>query len=88
MVGMPSFHSNIPSSIFYPTVMSEVLRIARASSSVTGFNEKCNVLINRMENQGGNRRKLIKQILRAYQNHPLVFRKYNISDKDILKTFC
>ena len=39
-VGMPNLHSYIPSSIFYGTVKSEVLRIARASSLLTDFSEK------------------------------------------------
>ena len=87
IVRMPNFHSNIPSSIFYGTVMSEVLRIARSCSSITSFNEKCVCLINRMDSQGGNRRRLVKQILKAFENHPLVFEKYKITNKDILTTF-
>ena len=35
-----------------------------------------------MEKQGGNRGKLVKQILKAYENRQLVFQKYDIS-KDI-----
>ena len=62
IVRMPKFHSNIQSFVFYGTVMSEILRISRSSSSVIGFNEKTSALIKRMEKQGGNKRKLIKQI--------------------------
>ena len=40
-----------------------------------------------MEKQGGNRGKLIKQIMKAYENHQLVFQKYDISNIDILRTF-
>ena len=51
---MPKFHSNIPSSVFYGTVMSEILRIARSSSSVVIIYEKASALIISMEKQGEN----------------------------------
>ena len=53
------------------TVMSETIRIATSSSSVISFYEKTSALITRMEKQGGNRGKLIKEIKRAYANHQL-----------------
>ena len=37
---MSNFHSNIPSFIFYETVMSELLRIAQSSTSVASVYEK------------------------------------------------
>ena len=40
-----------------------------------------------MEKQGGNREKHIKQIMKAYENHQLVFQKYDISNRDISRTF-
>ena len=40
IVCMSNFHSNIPSFIFYETVMSELLRIAKSSSSVASVYEK------------------------------------------------
>ena len=86
-VRMPNIHSNIPSSIFYGTVMSEVLRIARITSSYVNFTNKINALLTRMENQGGNRRKLVQQIFKAFDNHRLVFAKYNICSTDISRTF-
>ena len=35
----------------------------------------------------GNGRKRIKQILKAYENHKLLFQKYGKSNRDILRTF-
>ena len=87
IVRMPNIHSNIPSSIFYGTVLSEILRIARATSSFLNFSKKTAALLTRMENQGGNRRKLVRQIFKAFDNHPLVFGKYNICSTDISRTF-
>ena len=65
---MPNLHSNIPSSVSCGTVMSEMLRIAR-SSHVISFYEKNSALIACMEKQGKNRVKLIKQIMKAHENH-------------------
>ena len=39
-----------------------------------------------MENQGGNRQKLMKQILKAYENHQLVFQICDLSNRNTLRT--
>ena len=39
-----------------------------------------------MEKLGGNSGKLIKQIIKANGNHQLVFQKYDVSNRDILRT--
>ena len=65
---MPNLHSSIPSSVSYGTVMSEMLRIARSSHVITSY-EKNSALIACMEKQGENRVKLIKQIMKAQENH-------------------
>ena len=67
--------------------MSEIRRIARSSSSVRGFYEKNSALTTRMEKQGRNRGKLIKQIMKAYENHQLVCQKCDVLNRDILRTF-
>ena len=67
--------------------MSMILNIGRSSLSVISFYEKTNALITRMKKQGRNRIKLIKQIMKAYENHQLVFQKYDISNRDIIRTF-
>lgn len=72
-VQMQNFHGNVSWSIFYGTVSSDILHIAKPSSSVLRFDGKTNELITRMEKHCGNRRKVIKQILRPYENHRLVF---------------
>ena len=67
--------------------MSMILHIERSSSSVISFYEKASALITCMKKQGGNRRKLMKQIMKAYENHQLVFHNYDISNRDIMRTF-
>ena len=66
--------------------MCENVCIAR-SSYVSIFYEKTIALITRMEKHGENREKLIKHILKAYENHLFVLHKYDISNRDILKRF-
>ena len=84
---MVNLHSNIPSTVFLRTVMSEILHISRLSSSVISFYKKNSALITRMEKQGRNRSKSIKEIMKAYEYHQLVFQEYDISNRDILRTF-
>lgn len=40
-----------------------------------------------MKNQSENRRKPIKQIMKAYENHQPTFQKYEMSNKDFLEHF-
>ena len=47
-----------PSLHLFGTEMSEILPFVRSPSSVISLYEKANVLITRMEKQGGNRGKL------------------------------
>ena len=84
---MPNIHSNIRSSNFYGILMSELLCIAGSSTFVISFYEKTNALITLMEKQSGNWGKLIKQIWKTYENYQLVFQKYDISNRDIVKIF-
>ena len=65
IVRMPNFASDIPSSIFYGSVLSEI-RIARASSYFDDFSMKVKTLFQRMINQGGIRKQLLKQLLKAF----------------------
>ena len=83
---MTHFYNYISLSIFYGIAMCENVCIAR-SSYVSIFYEKTIALITRMEKHGENREKLIKHILKAYENHLFVLHKYDISNRDILKRF-
>ena len=87
IVRMPNFDSNIPSSIFYGSVLSEILRIARASCYFEDFFVKVKTLFQRMINQGGNRKQLIKQLLKAFHNHNNIFCRYNITQYELQQAF-
>ena len=47
IVRMSNFHNNIPSSIFYGTMVSGIFRIEKSSSSLAIFYEKKQCIINK-----------------------------------------
>ena len=52
IVRMPDFTGNIPSHVFYGSVMSEFLRIARCTMLYEDFLPAASKLFKRMNNQG------------------------------------
>ena len=76
---MTNVHSNIPSSTFHPLLWNyEVWD--RSYCKIVIFCHR------RMERRGGNRGKLVKQIMKACGNYQLVFQKYDVSNRDISRT--
>ena len=66
---MPDLSGNIPSHVFYGSVMSEFLRIARSTLLYSDFLPVCISLYKRMMNQGGSQSKLLNQIKKALNRH-------------------
>ena len=62
---MPHLSSSIPSTIFYGSIFSEHLRIARCTLRINNFILKASDLFSKMIIQGGNRETLTKQRKRA-----------------------
>ena len=69
IVRMPDLSGNIPSHVFYGSVMSEFLRIARSTLLYSDFLPVCISLYKRMMNQGGSESKLLNQIKKALNRH-------------------
>ena len=61
IVRMPDMSSNIPSTICYESILSELLRIARCSLRINVFLPNASYLFSRMMAQGGNTATLTKQ---------------------------
>ena len=80
---MPHICSDIPSYIFYGTFLSELLRISRCTLLSDDFISKARSLYNRMVIQGGNKRKLKRQINKVIQSHPKSFSKYDKTSEEI-----
>ena len=77
IVRMPQFCSNIPSSIFYGSFFSELLRIARCTLLFIDFIGKASELYHRMVSQGGNPKQLANQIKKSYNRYHDIFAKYD-----------
>ena len=73
IVRMPDLGGNIPSHVFYGSVMSEFLRIARSTLLYSDFLSVASSLYKRMLNQGGSQVKLLSQIKKALACHPSAF---------------
>ena len=73
IVRMPDYSGNIPAHVFYGSVMSEFLRIARSTMLYSDFLPVASKLFNRMKNQGGSPSQILKQIKKGMTRHPLSF---------------
>ena len=74
---MSDLRGNIPSHIFYGCIMSELLRIARASLKYENLFPHASDLFKRMLNQGASKHQLIKQIDKAVLKQPDAFNNYS-----------
>ena len=83
IVRMPDLGGNIPSHVFYGSVMSEFLRIARSTLLYSDFVPVAQSLFKRMLNQGGSEVKLLNQIGKALNRHPSAF-NFNKSASQII----
>ena len=84
IVRMPNRESNIPSYIFYGTILSEYLRIARSTLQLNDFLPRIVNLVNRMINQGGQQDKIFRQFNKAMDRHPDTFHKYNKTSFELI----
>ena len=85
IVRMPDLSGNIPSHVFYGSIMSEFLRIARCTLRYADFLVSASGLFKRMVNQGGSKERVLLQIRRAVVRHPDPFKKFNKRAKDIMQ---
>ena len=73
IVRMPDYNGNIPAHVFYGSVMSEFLRIARSTMLYKDFLPVASKLFSRMKNQGGSSSQILKQIKKGMTRHPSSF---------------
>ena len=86
IVRMPYLGSDIPSYIFYGSIFSEFLRIARCTLLFEHFISRTSNLYHRMINQGGNKLRIEKQIRKVVLRHPSPFEKYKRSAQEIINS--
>ena len=84
IIRMPDKNGNIPLHVFYGSIMSEFLRIARATLLFSDFLPRAKALFERMVNQGGEKRRVLAQIQRVIQRHPEPFNKFAKTSQQII----
>ena len=85
IVRMPDLSGNLPAFIFYGSIMSEFLRIARCTRLVEDFIPRAKMLCERMVSQGGSKNVVLKQIRKAILRHPIPFSKYSLPVSEIIR---
>ena len=85
IVRMPHLSSNILKNIFYGSIFSEILRIARCTLLFSDFLPRISDLFNRMLSQGANAKLFKKQIKKALLRHHQPFIKFKKSESEILE---
>ena len=83
IVRMPDYTGNIPSHVFYGSIMSEFLRIARSTLLYEDFLPVAYKLFNRMKNQGGSSHKILNQIKKCINRHASSFNFSKTSEQII-----
>ena len=85
IVRMPDLSGNIPSFIFYGSIMSEFLRIARCTHLVEDFIPRAKSLVERMVAQGGSKTIVLKQVTKATLRHHIPFQKFSLRSSEIIR---
>ena len=85
IVRMPDLSGNLPAFIFYGSIMSEFLRIARCTRLIEDFFPNAKMLCEKMVSQGGSKNAVLKQIKKAIDRHPIPFSKYSLSTSEIIR---
>ena len=81
---MPDLTGNIPSSMYYGSIMSEFLRIARCTLLLSDFVPRARTLFLRMADQGGTKNRVLQQIKKAMLRHPGPFKKFQTDCNTII----
>ena len=87
IVRMPHADSNIPSCIFYSSIFSEILRIARSTLLFEDLAPRISELFSRMRKQGACDRYLKKQIVKCFLRFPTSFSRYGKTVEVFLSEF-
>ena len=84
IIRMPDKNGNIPLHVFYGSIMSVFLRIARATLLFSDFLPRAKAIFERMIKQGGEKSRVLAQIQRAMHRHPKPFIKFALTSQQII----
>ena len=79
IVNFPFLNGNVPRCTSYGVYVSQLIRFARASSSVSDFNCRNKALTAKLLRQGYRYHKLRKTFSKFYRRHSGLVEKYNVS---------
>jgi len=84
---VPFLESNIPSKIFYASVSSEILRIARTTSDLHNLIPRVNSLLHRMKTQGSECIQIISLLKKLYGKNLILFKKIADTPQNFINLF-
>ena len=84
VVNFPFLDGDVPRSASYGVYISQLIRFARVSSHVDGFNTRNKVLTAKLLRQGYRYHKLRKVFSKFYRRHFDIVSKYNVGLKTLL----
>ena len=76
---------DVPRSTFYGVYISQLIRSARVSSHVTGFNARNKILTSKLLHQGYRYHKLRKAFSKFYRRHHKLVSKLKVGIKSLLQ---
>ena len=85
IVNFPFLVGDIPRATSYGVYISQLIRFARVSSHVAGFNTISQTLTAKLLKQGYRYHKLCKTFSKFYQRHCDLVSKFNMGLKSLLK---
>ena len=71
--------------MFFVTIIAEILRICRATSSVVRFIKTSKVFVHRMLRQGADPLGVKKVLVKMINRHAFQFEKYNTYNRDLIQ---
>ena len=85
IVNSPFLDGDVPRRTSYGVYISQPIRLARASSSVSDFNCRNKALTAKLLRQGYRYHKLRKTFSKFYSRHSGLVEKYNVSPRELLQ---
>ena len=85
IVNFPFLDGNVPRSISYGVYISQLIRIARASSYITDFNTRNKLLTQKFLKQGYRNYKLRKTFSKFYRRYYDLISKFQVGVKSLLR---
>ena len=85
IVYFPFLDGDVPRRTFYGVCISQLIRFARASSSLSDFNCRNKALTAKLLRQGYRYHKLRKTFSKFYRRHSGLVEKYNVSLRKLLQ---